>query len=235
MRNTTRVLAAFAALTVLSPPALATDLSYTFMDFQVLETSVDASGALTPVPGQTVTVNAEDGDGIGIAGSVAIGDRFYVHGAYVTSIIDVAGRVQSPLAAANVRGKFDLVGTTLGVGYKHPIGDKFDLIAELNYDNAEYDFGSFAGENFDAKKSGVGARAGLRWNPTRPVEIHASVRHSPNAKVVLSRRDLESDTVMSAGLRWYFFSDLALGVDYESGNVDTLALSMRFSFGTLPW
>lgn len=235
MKTTTLLLTTFASLTVFGRPALATDLSYTFMDFKVLDTSVEASGLLAPVPGQTVTVNAEDGDGIGIAGSLAIGERFYLHGAYLSSIIDVAGRVQSPLAAANVRGQFDLVTTTLGVGYRHPIGDKFDLIAELNYDNAEYDFGSFAGENFDAKGSGAGARVGFRWNPARPVEIHASARYSPNAKAVLSRREIESDTLMNAGLRWYFFSDLALGLDYESGNVDTLALSMRFSFGTLPW
>ena len=234
MRNTTLVLAAFASL-VFGRPALATDLSYTFMDFRVLDTSVDASGALTPVPGQTVTVNAEDGDGIGIAGSLAIGERFYLHGAYLTSIIDVAGRVQSPLATATVRGQFDLLATTLGVGYRYPIGEELDLIAELNYDSTEYDFGSFAGENFDAKESGAGARVGFRWNPARPVEIHAFARHSPNAKVVLSRREIESDTLMNVGLRYYFFSDLALGLDYESGSVDTLAISMRFSFGTLPW
>ncbi len=229
------VLTAFASLLVLSLPASATELSYTFMDFQVLDTKVDAAGALTPVLGQTVTVNTGEGDGIGIAGSVAIGERFYLHGMHLNSIIDVTGRVQSPLATANVNGQFDLLLTTLGVGYKHEIGEKLDLFAELNYDRAEYDFGSFAGENFDPEGSGASPRVGFRWNPTRQVEVYAAARHSPNASVVLSRRDFESDTLVGAGLRWFFFSDLGIGVDYESGDVDTLKLSMRFSFGTLPW
>ena len=215
--------------------AWASELSYTFLDFQRPQASVDAFGVQTPVPGQTVRINATDGDGIGVGGALAVGQRFYLGGSYKSAIVDVTGVISNPLVTLNVADTFDLVQTNLVFGFVHEIGDELDLVAELSYDRANYDFGSFAGENFDLDDSGVGARFGFRWNPTLPVELYLFGRYSPVAKASLSTRTLENGTAFSTGLRWYFFENLGAGIEYDSGDVDTTTISMRFSFGNLPW
>lgn len=228
-----RLLALLASLA--AAPATASELSYTFMDFRVLDTKVNLTGVQNPVPEQSVRVTTRSGDGIAVAGAVAAGRRFYLHGSYRSSIVDVDGVVQSPFATAEVSGNFDLVQSTLGVGYQKELRENFDIVAEIALETTEYDFGSFAGESFDMDDSGIGARAGFRWNPTRPIEVFAGARFSPVGRAQLSTKRFESDTVLDLGLRWYFFQDLALGFDYEAGDVDTFTISMRFSFGNLQW
>jgi hypothetical protein len=224
------------ALLALAPfTASASELSYTFLDFQRPEVSVDAFGVQTPVPGQSVRINALDGDGIAVAGSLKVCQRFYVGGSYKSSIVDVTGVISNSLVTLNVADTFDLIQSNLTFGYVLPIGDELDVIAEISYDSANYDFGSFAGENFDLDESGVGGRIGLRWNPILPVELYLFGRHSPLAKADLSQRTFESGSSASAGVRWYFFENLGVGVEYDSGDVDTTTISMRFSFGNLPW
>ena len=127
------------------------------------------------------------------------------------------------------------VWSRAGVGYLFEIGTNFDIVLDLTYDTSEYDFGSIAGENFDTHEAGAGAQVGFRWNPVLPFELYAAGRYSTVGKIDLNRREFDSDTLFNLGLRWYFFEDLGVGVEFESGQVDTITLSMRFSFGNLPW
>lgn len=227
---------AFCAMLALpSFTATGSELSYTFLDFQRPKVSVDARGVQTPVPGQTVTIDALDGDGIAVGGSLAVGERFYAGGSYKSSIVDVTGVISNPFVTLRVADTFDLVQTNLVFGYILPIGDELDFVAELSYDTANYDFGSFAGENFDIDESGAGGRIGVRWNPVLPFELYLFGRYSPVAKAVLSERAYEDGTSYSTGVRWYFWENLAAGIEYDSGDVDTTTISMRFSFGNLPW
>lgn len=216
-------------------PAWGSELAYTFMDFQALDVTTHAVGTQTPVPGQTVNITTRDGDGVAVAGSLAAGKRFYLGGAYRSSIVHLDGKVTSPLTSVAVANTFDLTSTRLAFGYLHPIGEKADLIAEISYDSVTYDFGSLAGENFDVRKSGAGAQVGFRWNPVRALEIYGFGRHLPAGKPKLSALELEPDTIVNAGLRWYFFQGLGVGIDFESGDVKTTTISMRFNFGNLPW
>jgi hypothetical protein len=227
--------AVWAALALPSFTASASELSYTFLDFQRPDVSVDARGVQTPVPGQTVQINALDGDGIAVGGSLRVGQRFYVGGSYKSSIVDVTGVVSNPFVTINVADTFDLIQTNLVFGYIHEIGDELDLVAELSYDSANYDFGSFAGENFDIDEAGAGGRIGLRWNPVLPVELYLFGRYSPVAKAALSEGAYETGSSVSTGVRWYFFENLGVGIEYDSGDIDTTTISMRFSFGNLPW
>jgi hypothetical protein len=215
--------------------AVASDLSYTFMDFQVLNNRVDAVGVQSPVEGQTVTVHARSGDGMAVAGAAAMGSRLYFIGHFRTSVIDVDGLVQSPLGQAQVDGRFDLVQTSLGIGIRHELSRNLDAIAELSYDSTDYDFGSFAGESFDVRERGPGGRLGMRWQPRPAVELHAAARYSAVARPLLTERELDPDITGNVGIRWYFFQDLGAGLDYEGGYVRTLTLSLRFGFGNLPW
>jgi hypothetical protein len=233
--NRARPLLPVIAGLALLPSAQASELAYTFLDFQALDSSVDAAGTQSPVPLQTVNIATDTGDGIAVAGSMAAGNRFYVGGIYKSSIIDVHGVISSPLVTLSLDDQFDLTQTRLSFGFLQPIGESFDFVAEVSYDSATYDFGSLAGENFDIEDSGVGAQLGFRWNPVRAFELFVFGRASPVAKANLSTRELESDMILHTGLRWYFFEDLGVGIEFESGNVETTTISMRFGFGDLPW
>jgi hypothetical protein len=225
--------AATAALLSAAAGAQALDLSYTYIDFGSLTVDSSASGTQVPTPGQTVAVRGDDGDGLFVGGSLAIGRRFYAGGTFSSAVVDVSGTVTSPLASANVTGNFDLVQTRAFFGYIRPLGDNLDLTFEASYDNAEYDFGSFAGEQFDIDDSGVGFSVGLRWNPTRPLEVYGSVRSSAVGEANLTTRTFDTGTEVTAGIRWYFFQDLGLGFDLRSGDYDSFTVSMRFGFGEL--
>jgi hypothetical protein len=182
-----------------------------------------------------VTAQAGAGNGIAVGGGVALPGRFYVAGRYRSSTIDVSATITSPLVTVMARDEFDLVATALALGYQRELRENFDFIAELSRDTASYDFGSFALENFDTEDSGLGGRAGFRWNPRPALEVFAAAHHSAVGKPNLSTRDFDADTTFVTGLRWYFFEDLGLGVDYESGDVSTVTVAMRMSFGKLPW
>ena len=213
----------------------ASDLSYTVLDFQALSQTVDGAGIQTPVANQTVAVNTDSGDGVAVAGSLAFGERFYALGAFQTSVIDVDGVITNPLGVTNVSDDFDLLNSRLGLGYVQPLGADFDVVAEITFDSAELDFGGFAGENFDIDDSGVGGRIGFRWNPVEAFELFSYGRYSTVGEAVLDTLEFDSDTLFTAGFRWYFLEDLGLGVEYESGEIETLTISVRFSFGNLPW
>lgn len=230
-------LATFLAtlLVTVSPKAYSSDLSYTFLDFRIIQQDISAAGSQVPVPGQTVSINTQEGDGIGVSGAIEFGERFYVGGNFSSSIIDVAGLVSNPLGDTAVEDSFDAVFTRLNFGYRREIGANFDLLFEATLESADYDFGSFAVENFDMTDSGVGARVGFRWNPVPALEVYTFGRHTPVGKINLDTLTFDSDTLANVGFYWYFLEDLGLGLDFEIGEVDSATFTMRFSFGNLPW
>jgi hypothetical protein len=229
-------MAGFGAICALAAGgASASELSYTFLDFLYLDQSVDIAGTQVPVAGQSVFVDSGVGDGIALAGSLGLGDRFFLGGSFTSSIVDVTATVTNPLTTVTVEDNYDLIASQVSFGYLQPVGEDLDLILELVYDSMEYDFGSFAGENFDVNDSGLGGRVGFRWNPTRALELYGYTRFSPVGEVSLDGLEFQSDTVNRLGLIWYFFEDLGLGLDFESGQIDTFSISLRFSFGNLQW
>ena len=81
--------------------------------------------------------------------------------------------------------------------------------------------------------TGTGASAGFRWSPRVPFELYGAAHVNPVGKGNLQTLEFESETRMRLGAVWYFLEDLGVGLDYEAGDVDTVSLSMRFSFGDL--
>jgi hypothetical protein len=233
------VLAKFVGLlglyALLCGTAAASELSYTYLDFHGFDLDVDISGSQEPAPGQTVSIESEGGDGIGISGSLGVGERFFLSGNFKNSIVDIRGVVSSPLAELTIEDTYDLVTSNFSLGYILPIGDSLDLLFELGYYSKQLDFGSLAGENFDVDDSGAGGSVGLRWNPARPVELYLYSRLSPVGEVSLDTLEYDDDITVRAGVMWYFFEDLGFGVDFESGQADIVSLSFRFGFGNLQW
>ena len=214
--------------------AHATDLSYTYLDFQSLDNKIDKTAEQSPFPGQTVRIQTSGGRGIGAVGSYAFKDHFYFGGYYKSSVIDYSGVVTSSLATDQTTGTFDLVRGNLTLGYVHKFGDALDLTADIGYDTSNYDFGSIGGENFDLKDSGAAANVGLRWNPRKPFELFLAAHYSEVEKADLTAHRYTSGTSIRAGFRWYFFQNLGLGLEHESGDIKVTTISMRFSFGNLP-
>ena len=53
------------------------EVTFTYLDFEYLQQAIDTTGFQgTPAPGQTVDVLTDEGDGISVSGSVAVGERF---------------------------------------------------------------------------------------------------------------------------------------------------------------
>lgn len=215
--------------------AEASDLSYTYIDFEVLNQDVDVGGVLVPVPGQSVAIRTRDGDGISVAGGLALPRRFYLSGRFRSTVANVDAVITSPLTTVTATDEFDIVTSELAIGYQRELAENFDVTAEIARETADYDFGSFVGESFDTKDSGIGARVGFRWNPRPALELFGSARLTPVGTPILSERRFDDDTIVGLGIRWYFFEDLGLAFDYERGEVSTLTLAMRFSFGNLAW
>jgi len=214
--------------------ARATDLSYTYLDFESLNNSIEKTAEQSPLPGQTVRIETSGGNGIAAAGSYAFGEHFFFGGYYKSSVIDYSGVVTSPIATDQASGTFDLVQGNLALGYVHKFGDALDFTAQIDFDSSNYDFGSIGGENFDLKDSGLGASIGFRWNPKKPFELFVNGRYSPVEKADLTAHRYDSGTSIAAGFRWYFFQSLGVGIEHQSGDIDVTTISMRFSFGNLP-
>lgn len=235
MRQFARLTGLLLAGTLAAASAAASELSYTFLDFESFRQTVDISGSQRPVPDQLVVVDSGSADGIGIGGSLIVGDRFFLGGEFTNSVVDITGTITSPLTEVPIVDTYDLVTNRLSFGYILPVGEDLDLLFDISRDTRQVDFGSLAGENFDVNASGMGAGFGLRWNPTRAVELYGQARYSKPGKIQLDRLDTASDTLFRAGVRWYFFEDLAVGLDYESGQTTSVSVSLRFSFGNLQW
>lgn len=229
-RRTLAMLAAAAGASA----AQASELTYTYVDFQAFSSSGEQAGQQVPVPSQTVAVQTADGDGIALGGALSIGRRFFVGGRFQTSIVDVDAVVTNPLiGVTTATDNFDVIQSRMTVGYYREIKDNLDVTLELSLDSREYDFGTFAGESFDMSDDGLGVRAGFRWNPRTPLEISGYVHHSAVGEADLTTGAFDSDTSVGIGAMWYFFEDLGVGVEYASGQMDSVAFSMRFGFGDL--
>jgi hypothetical protein len=213
--------------------AAAADFGYTYVDFGAVGTRGGLRGTRSSTPTQTVSIDTDNGEGLTVAGSLEVGERFYLRGSYDSAVIDVSAVVRSPLAIVSTGGNFDRTASRAAFGYHRAVGDKLNVFAEVTWDSVNYDFGSFAGENFDTKDSGAGVGVGLRFRATESLELYAGIHGSPVGEVDLSRSTLSSGSEISAGLRYYFFEDLGFGFDLRSGDVDSLTLAMRFGFGEL--
>ena len=223
-----------AFLVGLAAPSLASDLSYTFIDFQAISNKMDLAGTQSPVPAQTVSVEADEGDGISVGGSVSLGERFFLAGRFQTSIVDVMGVVTNPLGTTTVADTFDLIQSRVAFGYQKELKPNFDIMFELSYDSSEYDFGSFAGENFDMQSDRRRREGWLSLESANAVRALRAAHANPVGKGDLQTLEFDSETrVCNLGPLWYFLEDLGVGLDYEGGNVDTVSLSMRFGFGDL--
>ncbi|HEU4620541.1 MAG TPA: outer membrane beta-barrel protein [Gammaproteobacteria bacterium] len=180
---------AFAALAPHAAAAQAFD--YTYVEGAYLNRELD------------VGPRTLDGDGLGITGSLALGDKYYVFADYGSSSFDL---------------DVDTSGYDLGVGRRWPLQQKLDAFVDLAFVHARVEtrFGN-------ADDDGYGVDAGLRSRVADKVELQGAISY-----VDLS----DSDTSLSIAGRYYLTSTVAVGAGYVFNNDDGgWNVTLRAEFG----
>lgn len=132
----------------------ASDLSYNYAEIGYRSTSIDVSPDPEDIiPDATSLINDVDPGGFYFAGSVGLGDSFFLKGEFSKTSGDAA------FSQADVFGDgfldvdvdldLDYTQIELGVGYKYPIADQTDLIASVAYIDIEADIAGSTVINFD--------------------------------------------------------------------------------------
>lgn len=214
----------------LAGPASAQELRYSWLDLSFMGQDVGGIEGTqeTPVVDQFVDVQGEDGDGVRFRGSFALGENFYVFGDYGSTDIDVIATVRNPqIEPTEATDEFDLTTVRGGLGFRWRIGFSTDITFEVSYDSIDYDFGSFAGESFDADAKDVGGGIGIRHMLSDNWEVRAFGRYANGAALDLNTLEFESGALYGAGFSWQLVRGLAIVGDYEAGDVDTWSLGFR--------
>lgn len=223
-------LAVFAVLLAVlaSGTAGAQELRYSWLDLSFMGQDVDRQGLQqTPVPGQTTEVNATDGDGVRFRGSFGTWYDFYVFGEYRSTDIDVEALVRNDQGEFPAADEFDLTTIFGGIGWRYPIHFATDIFVELSYDSIDYDFGSFAGEDFDIDDQDFGATLGIRHMMNDDIQLYAYGRYSNHADIDLDTLTFDTGQFYGAGIVWEIVRGLAIVGDFESGEITSWAVGFR--------
>ena len=214
-------------LTALSAAATAQEVRYSWLDLSFMNQDVDRMGTQVPIPGQTVDIDASDGNGVRFRGSIGTWHNLYLFVDYASTDIEVSALVTNPLGQFPAEDEFDYTTVRSGVGLRIPLGFKTDLYGEVSYDSLDFDFGSFAGENFDVDEQDIGGAIGIRAMLNDDFEVRAYGRYSSVGDVDLNTTLFEEDTLFGAGFGWQIVRGLSIVADYESGEFSSWSVGFR--------
>ncbi len=182
------------ALMLSSATAMAEGPSYSYIQANYQEIDVDLGGGFDV-----------DGDGYGVAGSVAINDSWFVFVDY---------------AASELESIVDLDQTRLGAGFNSAISENTDWFATLAY----VDLSLKAPGLGSASDSGFGASVGVRSMMNPNFELYGSLGYSDLG-------DGGDGTAVAAGLWYTVTGNLALGLGAEVGSdITTYGIGIRLYF-----
>ncbi len=208
--------------------ANAQDVRYAWFEFGVLGQDVQKSASFFDLGlNQSVDIDASDGGGVRFRGSIGTWKNFYAFFNFETSDPTVE------VVVTNIQGEFfdedtfDLTSIRGGIGYKHSLTFKTDIIVEVGMDSVDYDFGSFAGEDFDIDEKDVGATLGIRSMLTDNLELRAHARYTNVGDVNLTEKFFDSDVLFGVGLGYMMIRGLSITLDYETGKIETLSIGFR--------
>jgi hypothetical protein len=212
-----------------SGTASAQELRYSWLDLSYMGQDVGGLTGTqqTPVADQFVDINATDGNGVRFRGSYALGERFYFFGDYGSTDIEVDALVTNPQGEFEASDEFDLTTIRGGLGFRWGVGFNTDITFEVSYDGIDYDFGSFAGENFDTDSKDVGGAIGIRHLFGDNWEVRAYGRYANGAVVDLNTLEFDSGALFGAGFSWQIVRGFAIVGDFETGDVDSWSVGFR--------
>jgi len=209
--------------------ANAQELRYSWLDMSFMYQDVSQQGTLNPLPEQTVEIDTTDGAGIRFRGSLGTWYGFYLMVDYGSTDISLTGSVTNTVTGVSLTfaDEFDYTTIRGGIGLKYSIFHKTDIIGEVTYDSLDFDFGSFAGENFDMGRTDFGATLGFRTLLGDHFELRAHGRYSDMGNVDLTTGILDPDTLFGVGFSWEVIRGLAIVGDFESGELSSWSVGFR--------
>ena len=217
MSNSLRIFVALL-LPIIWSGAMAQEVRYSWFEISFVGQDIDKSGSKTDIElGQTVDVSATDGSGIRFRGSVGTWKNLFAFIDYSSSDIDVSALVSNAQGQFPAEDEFDFTTVRGGVGLKWSLTTKTDIYGAVAYDSTDFDFGSFAGENFDTDFQDVGVTIGVRSMLSDEIELRAHARHTAVGDVDLNTGAMESDTLYGVGFGFELIRGLSITGDYESG------------------
>lgn len=208
---------------------MAQDIRYSYLDMSFMAQDVDRKGSQEPVLGQTVDYDATDGSGIRFRGSIGTWHNMYLFLDFGSTDIDLTAFVVSPLVPLGqlVSDEFDLTTVRGGVGLKYSIGTVTDIYAEISYDSSDFDFGSFALENFDLGEKDIGGALGVRRLMNDDLEIRAWSRYTNVGDIELNGLVFDPDVMFGVGFGWQLIRGFSIVGDYESGELSNWSIGFR--------
>lgn len=217
------------AVSGLASQAHAQEIRYSWVDMSYMSQDMSREGSLTPLPGQTVAIATSDGTGVHFRGSLAAWKNIYLMIDYASTDISLTGSVSNSNTGfvQEFADEFDYTAIRGGVGLKYSIFDATDVFGELTYDSLGFDFGSFAGENFDMDRQEVGAALGVRTMFGRNWQFEARARYSNLGDADLTTGIFDSDVLFGVGFAWQVIRGLSIVGDVESGEFANLSLGFR--------
>lgn len=215
-------------LTAVSAAATAQEVRYSWFDIAFGQQDVGRDGTMVDLAlGQTVDVSASDGSGIRFRGSVGTWKNLFAYVDFRSSDVNVAALVTNAQGEFPAGDEFDFTVATGGVGARVPLRDSTDIYALLTYDSTDLDFGSFAGEDFDAGDKDFGATVGVRSILRDKFELRAHVRYSGVGDVDLNTGTLAEDTLFGFGFGYELIRGLSITGDFESGEFSSWNIGFR--------
>ena len=219
-----------AALLLLacSSATLAQEVRYSWFDISYVQQDVGRSGSIADETiGQTVDIATTDGSGIKFRGSVGTWRNLFAFVDFNSSDISVDALVSNSQGQFPATDEFDFATIRGGVGVKWSLTAKTDVYGALSYDSTVLDFGSFAGEDFDASDKAMGATVGIRSMFSDKIELRANVRHSGAGDIDLNTGEMDSDTLFGAGFGYELIRGLSITGDFESGEFSSWNIGFR--------
>ncbi len=228
MHNSSARVIAALLLMAFSSSATAQDIRYSWFDIAFGQQDIGRNASFSDIAvGQSVDIATTDGTGLRFRGSVGTWHNLFAYVDFKSSDIDVAAVVTNSLGQFSAADEFDFTSLRGGVGLRWPLTQKTDIYGLLTFDSTDFDFGSFAGENFDADDKDLGGTLGIRSMFGSKVELRAHVRYSGVGDVDLSTGTLDADTLFGAGFGYELIRGLSLTGDFESGEFSSWNIGFR--------
>lgn len=223
----THVAVAMALLSA-SSAAWAQDVRYSWFEVSFVGQDIDRNATFVDSAiGQTVDISAKDGDGVRFRGSFGTWNNLFAFVEFTSSDIDVDALVTNALGQFPASDNFDYTAIRGGLGVRWPLSPRTDIYGAISYDSSEFDFGSFAGENFDADDQDIGAEAGIRSMVGDKLELRARARYSGVGDVDLNTGVFDTDTLFGVGFGYELVRGLSITGDFESGEFSSWNVGFR--------
>lgn len=209
--------------------ASAQELRYSWLDMSFIAQDVSRSGSLSPLPGQVVDISATDGSGVRFRGSIGTWKNFYLMVDYSSTDIDLTGTVSNANTGfvEEIEDEFDYTAIRGGIGLRVPLRYDTDIFGELTYDSLDFDFGSFAGEDFDMGRKEMGGTLGIRTVFGDHVQAYLHARYTAVGDADLTTGFFDTDTLVGVGVAWELIRGFSLVGDYESGEFSSFSVGFR--------